>query len=88
MVVSEIGAADAVRDQLVDVIAALPVALGAFDAEHVELALNVAEDEVTAGHGAMFSRFPLRGGQLGAVDRFPPSTRRETYGVQRSVQVS
>jgi hypothetical protein len=33
-------------DQLVDVIAALAVALGAFDAKHVELAFDVAEDEV------------------------------------------
>jgi hypothetical protein len=31
-------------------IAALAVALGAFDAEHVELALDVAEDEVGSGH--------------------------------------
>jgi hypothetical protein len=33
----------------VDVIAALAVALGALDAEHVELALDVAEDEIRAG---------------------------------------
>jgi len=33
-----------------DVIAALTSALGAFDAEHVELAFDVAEDEVGAGH--------------------------------------
>jgi hypothetical protein len=59
MVVSEIGAADAVRDQLVDVIAAPAVALGAFDAEHVELAFDVAEDEIGAGHRAMLSRFPV-----------------------------
>jgi hypothetical protein len=32
-------------DQLVNVIAALAVALGAFDPEHVELALKIAEDE-------------------------------------------
>jgi hypothetical protein len=38
-------------DQLVDVIAPLVVALGAFAAEHVELALDVAEDEVGSGHG-------------------------------------
>ena len=31
-------------------IAALAVALGAFDAEHVELAFDVAEDEIGAGH--------------------------------------
>ena len=36
-------------DKLVDVIAALAVALGAFDAEHVELAFDVAEDEIGAG---------------------------------------
>jgi hypothetical protein len=34
-------------DQLVDVIAALAVALGAF-----ELAFDVAEDQISAGHGA------------------------------------
>jgi hypothetical protein len=39
-------------DQLGDVIAALAVALGAFDAEHVELALDVAEDEIRSGHVA------------------------------------
>jgi hypothetical protein len=32
------------------VIAAFAVALGAFDAEHVELALDVAEDEIRSGH--------------------------------------
>jgi hypothetical protein len=37
-------------DQLVDVIAALAVALGAFDAEHVELAFDVTENEISAGH--------------------------------------
>jgi hypothetical protein len=35
----------------VDAIAALAVALGAFDAEHVELAFYVAEDEIGSGHG-------------------------------------
>jgi hypothetical protein len=33
-------------DQLVDVIAALAVALGAFDAEHVELALDMASPQI------------------------------------------
>jgi hypothetical protein len=47
-------------DQLVDVIAAFAVALGAFDTKHVELALDVAEDQVTAGHRAMLADFPLR----------------------------
>jgi hypothetical protein len=37
-------------DQLVDVIAALAVALGAFDAKHVELVLDVTEDEIGSGH--------------------------------------
>jgi hypothetical protein len=37
-------------DQLVDVIAALAVALGALDAEHVELAFDVAEDEMGPRH--------------------------------------
>jgi hypothetical protein len=32
-----------------DVIAALAVALGALDAEHVELSFDVAEDEIGAG---------------------------------------
>jgi hypothetical protein len=35
----------------VDVIAAPAVALGAFDAEHVELALDVAEDQIRSGQG-------------------------------------
>jgi hypothetical protein len=47
-------------DRLVDVRAAPAVALGAFDAEQVELAFDVAEDEIGAGHRAMLSRFPLR----------------------------
>jgi hypothetical protein len=38
-------------DELVDVIAALAVALGALDAENVELVFDVAEDEIRAGHG-------------------------------------
>jgi hypothetical protein len=33
-------------DQPLDVIAALAVALGAFDAEHVELAFDVTEDQI------------------------------------------
>ena len=37
-------------DQLVDVIAALAGALSAFDVEHVELAFEVAEDEIGARH--------------------------------------
>jgi hypothetical protein len=32
-------------------IGALAVALGAFDAKHVELAFDIAEDEIGAGHG-------------------------------------
>jgi hypothetical protein len=39
-----------ILDQLVDVIAALAVALGALDAEHVELAFDVAEDEMGPRH--------------------------------------
>ena len=35
-----------------DEIEALAVALGALDAEHVALALDVAEDEIGAGHAA------------------------------------
>ena len=31
-----------------DAIAAFPGALGAFDAQHVELAVDVAEDEISA----------------------------------------
>jgi hypothetical protein len=41
------------RSGPVDVIAAHAVALGAFDAEHVELAFDVAEDERCAGHPKM-----------------------------------
>ena len=36
-----------------DAIAAFPGALGAFDAEHVELAVDVAEDETSPGHLAL-----------------------------------
>jgi len=36
-------------DQPLDVIAALAGALGAFDVEHVELAVDVAEDEIGSG---------------------------------------
>src|SRR5438046_9418616 len=45
-----VGLAAVFLDQLCDVIAALARALGAFDAKHVELAFDVAEDEVGAGH--------------------------------------
>jgi hypothetical protein len=38
-------------DQLRYLPAALPIALSAFDAQHVELALNVAEGDVTADLG-------------------------------------
>ena len=41
--------ASVLLDQFVDVIPALAAALGAFDAEHVELALNVAEREEGRG---------------------------------------
>src|SRR5262245_31279745 len=49
-------------DELGDAVAALAVALGALDTQHVELALNIAEDEVTAGHGGdVNSKLPTRG---------------------------
>ena len=45
------GKADAVPlDEPINVIAALAVALGAFDAKHVELAFDITEDEIGAGH--------------------------------------
>jgi hypothetical protein len=47
-------------DQLVDVIAALAVAFSALDTEHVELAFDVAEDEIRSWHLTMLSRFLLR----------------------------
>jgi len=37
-------------DQPADAIAALVLAARAFDAQHVEFALNVAENEIGAGH--------------------------------------
>ena len=45
-----VGLVPVLLDEFMDVIAALTSALGAFDAEHVELAFDVAEDEVGAGH--------------------------------------
>jgi hypothetical protein len=42
-------------DQLADEVEALSVALGAFDAEHFELAFDVAEDQIRSGHRAMLS---------------------------------
>ena len=41
-----IAVAAVLRDQLVHLIAALACAFGAFDAQHIELAFDVAEDEV------------------------------------------
>ena len=46
----QVGLAAVFLDQLMDVIAALAGAPGAFDVEHVELAFDVAEDEVSARH--------------------------------------
>jgi hypothetical protein len=37
-------------DEPADAVAALAGALGAFDAQHVELALDVTEDEIGASH--------------------------------------
>jgi hypothetical protein len=37
-------------DQFEDVIAALAVAFGAFDAEYIELAVEIAESEIAARH--------------------------------------
>jgi hypothetical protein len=48
-------------DQLVNVVAALAVAFGAFDAEHVELAFDVAEDEIGAGHAGDVKPIPAAG---------------------------
>jgi hypothetical protein len=42
--VHQVGLAPVFLDQVIDVIAALAGALGAFDVEHVELAFDVAED--------------------------------------------
>jgi hypothetical protein len=41
-----VGLAAIFLNELMDVIAALAGALGAFDAKHVELAFDVAEDEI------------------------------------------
>src|SRR5262245_40185092 len=45
----QVALAAVLLDQLSHAVAALAVALGALDAQHVELALNIAEDDVTAG---------------------------------------
>jgi hypothetical protein len=37
-------------DQIVNAVTALARAFGAFDAEHVELAFDVTENEISAGH--------------------------------------
>ena len=44
------------HDQLVHLITALARAFGAFDAQHVELAFNVAEDEVGARHWTLTAK--------------------------------
>jgi len=43
-----VAAAAVFRDQLMHLIAALAPILAAFDAQHIELAFDVAEDEVSA----------------------------------------
>jgi hypothetical protein len=48
----QVSLATVLLDQLVDVVAALAVALGALDEEHVELAFDVAEDEISMMAGA------------------------------------
>jgi hypothetical protein len=40
-------------DQLADSVAAFALTARAFDAQHVELAFNVAEDEISSGHGGL-----------------------------------
>jgi hypothetical protein len=45
-----VGAAAVLLDQPADAIAALALAARAFDAQHVELALDVAKYEIGAGH--------------------------------------
>jgi len=47
----QVPAAPVFLDQLVDVITAVPAAPRTLDTEHVELALNVSEDEIGSGHG-------------------------------------
>jgi hypothetical protein len=42
----QVAVAAVFRDQLVHLIAALATALAAFDAQHIELAVDVAEDEI------------------------------------------
>src|SRR5262245_34411143 len=53
----QVALAAVLLDQLSHAVAALAVALGALDAQHIELALNIAEDDVTAGHEAMLHRY-------------------------------
>jgi hypothetical protein len=47
-----IAVATVFRDQLAHLIAALARAPAAFDAQHIELAFDVAENEVAARHGS------------------------------------
>ena len=47
----QIAPAAVLRDQLRHAVASLAVAPSAFDSQHVELAVDVAEDELAAGHG-------------------------------------
>ena len=67
----QVGLAAVFLDQLMDVIAALAGAPGAFDVEHVELAFDVAEDEIGSGHRAMLS--------IRATPRSVDTSARATY---------
>src|SRR5262249_25971898 len=52
------------RDQLVHLIAALARALAAFDAQHIELAFDVAEDEV----GSMARAYSITSSAMASSD--------------------
>src|SRR5262245_50632607 len=53
----QVSLAAVLLDELGHAVAALAVALGALDAQHIELALYIAEDDVTAGHEVILHRY-------------------------------
>src|SRR5262249_10603927 len=64
-----IAVAAVLRDQLVHLTAALPPAFAGFDAQHVELAFDVAEDEVGSMARAHSITSSARAGSVGGTSR-------------------
>jgi hypothetical protein len=73
-----IAAAAVFRDELVYLIAALARAFGAFDAQHVEFAFDVAEDEVSARH-SWTKEWARRGRQRWRPRKWRSSNRSTYY---------